>query len=79
MASTIRRCPVCSGPVVRRGSRGPMPTYCSTACKRRANYHPKPKRERSCIVCGKTFTATKDTRHHCSGACYMKTYRAKGN
>ena len=26
-------CPICHGPVERRGARGPLPTYCSAPCK----------------------------------------------
>lgn len=29
-----RVCPECSGPVVRRSARGPMPTFCSPDCKK---------------------------------------------
>ena len=29
-------CPTCQGPVERRGKRGPLPTYCSNACKHKA-------------------------------------------
>lgn len=35
-----RICPECSGPVVRRSAKGPMPTFCSPECKRsHANRH----------------------------------------
>jgi hypothetical protein len=65
-----RFCPICGALVVRRGSRGPLPTYCGPECKLRANRPLAPRRLRYCVGCGEPFLTTCTRRRWCGHICY---------
>ena len=71
-------CAFCGEVLVRRGSRGPLPTYCSARCRSAAGYlraktsgrvrrKPTPPRVWECVQCGAPFEGRK--RKYCSKQC----------
>ena len=81
---TNRTCPVCGAPIVRRGRSGPLPTYCSGACRAKADYMRSKTDGRhealkiasrkepalvACQVCGVGFMAKRVDARLCSNAC----------
>lgn len=75
---SLPACPECAGQVVRQGSRGPVPRYCSKACQERAKDRRANDAERleriaaraaiACLYCGASLAERRATKY-CSLQC----------
>src|ERR1700739_5090025 len=78
--SITRECPAC-GKVETHSVRTiqswiDKPHCCSWPCKARYRRTVKRHKERTCVICGNSFTTTRRDASYCSNACRQKAYRA---
>jgi hypothetical protein len=75
-----RKCSGCGETVKRRvrtlQSWVDRPQFCSWECRWRYGRRIKRHKERTCVVCGASFTTTRRDAGYCSNACRQKAYRA---
>lgn len=73
----MRTCPVCGKPFE---PNSPHQKYCSPECGLTINshYYPKPKTEKTCVVCGEKFlTKFPRTQLYCSYECSMEASKKR--
>ncbi|MBP3959587.1 hypothetical protein J8F10_30450 [Gemmata sp. G18] len=76
-----RACAHCAGPIARVPVRGPLPTYCGSACRWAAGHKRDSDRRRgersalTCEGCGAGFSGGKRKNRFCSPGCCQRRRR----
>ncbi len=85
IGEAVRRCRCGAPAAARRGTRGPLPIWCSDRCRRAGEYYKrtqanKERRRRArrrmrCLQCGKRIDAQRSDKRWCGDVCRMRHLR----